>query len=102
MQLNNDTALKTSTNLDEHVHLCAQGHDLQRHCSNLFFVRFSDIIGETEAIDLLIGVTIQKEDSAASLRKNTRSLYFLLIVQDHELLQVFSLQCMIQQLNCYK
>lgn len=47
-----------NTNLNQHVHLCAQHHDLQRHGSNIFFVWFGDVFRETEAIYLLINVAI--------------------------------------------
>lgn len=67
--------MSQNTNLHQHVHLCAQHHDLQRHSSNIFFVWFGDVFRETEAIYLLIGVTIQIKNSATSLCRKTRIIY---------------------------
>lgn len=59
--------MSQNTNLNQHVHLCAQHHDLQRHGSNIFFVWFGDVFRETEAIYLLINVAIQIKNSTTSL-----------------------------------
>lgn len=59
--------MSQNTNLNQHVHLRAQHHDLQRHGSNIFSVWFGDVFRETEAIYLLTGVAIQIKNSATSL-----------------------------------
>lgn len=58
----------TNTDLHQHVHLCAQHHHLQRHCSHLFSDRFADIVGKTQAVYLLVGVSVEMKDFPASLR----------------------------------
>lgn len=60
-----------NTNLYQHVHLRTQNHDLKRNGSDIFFVWFVDVFGETEAIHLLIDVTVQIKNSAASLCRKT-------------------------------
>lgn len=58
------------TDFDEHVHFCAQRHHLQGYRGNFVTVRLGDLIWETEAVDLLVGVSVQEQDSPTSLMKN--------------------------------
>lgn len=51
-----------NVHLDKHVQFHAQGHDLNGHRSNLPNVWICDIIWEAEAVWLLIGVTVEKQD----------------------------------------
>lgn len=60
------------TDFQKHVHFGAQRHHLQRHRGNDVTVRLGDFVGEAEAVDLLVGVSVQKQDSPAALLSKTK------------------------------
>lgn len=53
--------------LEEHVHLGAHRHDLQRHRRHRPSVWLGDVVGKTEAVHLLVGVAVQEEDLPPTL-----------------------------------
>lgn len=61
------SVVKKRAHLEEHVHLGAHHHDLQRHRGHRPSVRLGHVLGETEAVHLLVGVAVQEEDRPAAL-----------------------------------
>lgn len=59
--------LYKTAHLQEHVHLGAHRHDLQGHRRHRPSVRLRNVVGETEAVHLLVGVAVQEEDLPPTL-----------------------------------